>query len=40
MRANKSFERTVKRRGRAVLAIDGVLGGAQMAAVAAAQFNR
>jgi hypothetical protein len=40
MRSNKSLERTVKYRGRAVLAKDGVLGGAEVAAGPAAQFNR
>ena len=40
MIANKSFERTVKRCGRAVLAIDCVLAGAKAASGLAAQFNR
>jgi hypothetical protein len=40
MLSNKSFERTVKHRGRPVLAIDGVLGGAEEASWSAAQFNR
>ena len=40
MTTNKSLDRTVKNRGRAVLAIDGVLGGAEWAACPAGQFNR
>ncbi len=38
--ANHSFDRTVMRRGRAVLAIDGALGGAESAAWAAGQLKR
>jgi hypothetical protein len=34
LRANYPLERTVNHRGRAVLAMDGVLGGAEQAAVA------
>jgi hypothetical protein len=34
MQANQPLERTVKQRGRAVLAKNGVLGGAERAAVA------
>lgn len=34
MRANYPVERAVMQRGRAVLAMDGVLGGAERAAVA------
>jgi hypothetical protein len=40
MPSNNSFDRTVKDRGRAVLAIDGVLGGAEWAACPVSQFNR
>jgi hypothetical protein len=40
MRSNNSLERTVKQLGRAVLATDGVLGGAEVASCPAAQFNR
>jgi len=40
MRSNKSFERTVNHRGRAALAVDGVLAGAEWALCPAAQFNR
>ena len=34
MLSNHALERTVKQSGRAVLAMDGVLGGAEQAAVA------
>ena len=37
---NKSLERTGKQWGRAVLAMDGVLGGAEWAPCLAAQLNR
>lgn len=40
MLANKSLERTIEKRGRAVLAFNGVLGGAEWAWCLAAQFNR
>ena len=40
MTANNTFERTGKHRGRAALAINGALGGAEAALGPAAQFNR
>jgi hypothetical protein len=40
MTANNTFERTVGHRGRAVLAMDGVLGGAEWAPCQAAQLDR
>jgi len=40
MMANNAFERTVVHGGRAVLAMDCVLGGAQWRHVAAAQLSR
>jgi len=40
MRANKSLERTWDYRGRAVLAMNGVLAGAEWAPCLAAQLNR
>lgn len=40
MQSNKSFDRTVKDRGRAVLAMDGVLGGAESVPCLAGQFKR
>jgi hypothetical protein len=38
--ANKSLERSCGHRGRAVLAMDRVLGGAEWAPCLAAQLNR
>ncbi len=40
MTSNNSLERTMGHRGRAVLAMDGVLADAELAARLAAQFNR
>ena len=40
MTANNAFERTGDHRGRAVLAIDCVLGGAEWAVCHAAQLGR
>ena len=40
MRANNAFERTHGRRGRAVCAMDCVLGGAEWAPYQAAQLGR
>lgn len=40
MRSNNALERTVVHRGRAVLAIDCVLGGAKWALCQAAQLDR
>jgi hypothetical protein len=40
MQANKPFERTVVHRGRAVLAVNCVLGGAEWASCHAAQLDR
>jgi hypothetical protein len=40
MTANNALERTVRRRGRPVLAIDCALAGAEPAAWSAAQFSR
>ncbi len=37
---NNALERTYRQRGRAVLAMDFVLGGAEVAACQAAQFDR
>jgi len=38
--SNKSFDRAVKHRGRAMLAMDGVLAGAEAALWPAGQLNR
>ena len=40
MPPNNTFERTGERRGRAVLAIDCVLGGPELALCLAAQLDR
>ncbi len=40
MTSNNTFERTVTHHGRAVLAMDCVLGGAQWRSWAAAQLSR
>jgi hypothetical protein len=40
MRSNSSLDRTVKSRGRAVLAVDGMVGGAEWASCPAGQFSR
>jgi hypothetical protein len=40
MPSNNALQRTVVKRGRAVLAIDGVLGGAQWASCPAAEVYR